>query len=139
MNANITVGKVAKGADVGIQTVRYYERRGLIAAKEHTPSGSRLYPLETVGRILFIKNAQELGFTLKEIFGLLRLRVSHRARCGPVKRRAQAKLADVQVRIAGLRAIERVLKSLVKACDRQTTTDDCPILKSLGNEKEEGE
>lgn len=135
MSGNMTIGGVAKLAGVNIQTVRYYERRGLLAPNGYRDSGYRLYAEEAVRKLRFIKNAQALGFTLNEISGLLRLRVSHRARCQDVKRKATAKLEDVREKILRLERMGRVLKALVSTCSRQGTTDHCPILKSLEGEK----
>lgn len=131
MNAELTIGRVARGAGVNIQTVRYYERRRLLSPEAYRDSGYRLYSREAVSKLRFIKNAQALGFTLNEISGLLRLRVSSRARCGDVKRKAEVKLAGVQEKIFRLKALERVLRDLLGYCRSRATTDRCPILKSL--------
>ena len=131
MGAELTIGRVATQAGVNIQTIRYYERRGLLIPDGRRESGYRFYDEEAIRKLRFIKNAQELGFTLREISGLLRLRVSHRARCGDVKRKAEAKLRDVRAKIAGLKAMDRVLRNLVKTCRNQATTEHCPILKSM--------
>ena len=134
MSATITVGKVAKGAGVGIQTVRYYERRGLISAKAQTEKGYRLYKPETPDRIRFIKNAQAIGFTLKEIGGLLRLSVKNPSNCARVLKKAESKLSDIQARIVGLKSLEKVLKGLVKSCQGNRTTEDCPVLNCLSGQ-----
>jgi len=131
MSIELTIGQVAKKARVNFQTVRYYERRRLVLPSGRRESGYRLYAPEAVRRIRFIKNAQQLGFTLREVSGLLKLRVSHRARCGDVKRKAEAKLRDVKSKIAGLLALEKVLSDLVKSCRSQATTERCPVLKTL--------
>lgn len=138
MNETITIGKVAKGARVGIQTVRYYERRGLISAKTRTEKGYRLYKPETSDRIRFIKNAQAIGFTLKEIGGLLRLSVKNPANCAKVLKKAESKLSDIQTRILGLKSLERVLKGLVKSCRNNGTTEDCPVLNCLSGKNRGG-
>lgn len=136
MGAWLTIGKVAKQAGVNIQTLRYYERRGLLSPHHRKDSlfgenGYRLYSDETVKKIQFIKKAQELGFTLKEIIGLLRLRVSSAAKCGDVKRKAETKLRDVRAKVQSLKAMEKTLLNLVKTCRSQRTTGHCPILRSL--------
>ena len=131
MDTQWTIGKVAKIAEVNIQTVRYYERRGLVSPDAHKDSGYRLYGPEAAQKIRFIKNAQDLGFTLKEIAGLLRLRVSHRARCGDVKKKAGVKLQNVREKILSLKALEKTLLDLIRTCRSQATTNACPILKSL--------
>lgn len=131
MKEFLTVGRVARRAGVNLQTVLYYERRRLLSPARRSDSGYRLYAPETVRVIRFIKNAQALGFTLDEIAKLLRLRVRSRSRCEPVKRQARARLALVQEKIAGLRAMERTLRRLLKTCAARGTTDSCPILESL--------
>ena len=127
-----TIGQTAKESGVNVQTVRFYERRNLIAPLSRRESGYRIFGPETVSRIRFIKNAQALGFTLKEIEQLLRLRVTKTSRCGDVKKKAEVKLRDVKAKIASLKALEKVLADLIKACQMKATTDHCPILNSLG-------
>jgi MerR family mercuric resistance operon transcriptional regulator/MerR family gold-responsive transcriptional activator of gol and ges genes len=138
MDNQLTVGKVAKTTGVNVQTVHYYERMGLVYPSGRKDSGYRLYEEEAVKKIHFIKNAQALGFTLHEIAGLLKLRVSHTARCGDVKRKAEIKLKDVQKKLDGLRALERTLVDLIKTCHVRATTDNCPILKSLEIQERKG-
>lgn len=127
----LTIGAVAKEAGVNIQTVRYYERRRLLIPSAHRDSGYRLYAAEAVRKLRFIKNAQELGFTLHEIAGLLKLQVSHRSRCADVKKKAEEKLADVHAKIMQLRALEKVLLDLIKTCRANAPTARCPILRTL--------
>jgi len=131
MESKLTIGKLARGAGVNVETIRYYERRGLLSPDGYRDSGYRLYTQEALKKIRFIKNAQKLGFTLKEITGLLRLRVSHSAHCGDVKKKAERKLGDVREKIAGLKALEKVLRELIESCEARAATDRCPILKSL--------
>ena len=131
MSAGLTIGKVAKEVGVNIQTVRYYERRHLLAPPVRKPSGYRIYGEEDVRRLRFIKNAQALGFTLREIGDLLNLRVSSIARCGTVQVKAQAKLRQVEAKVHDLRALSRALRNLILACQAEQPTDRCPILKSL--------
>jgi len=132
-----TIGKIARTAGVNIQTLRYYERRRLLSPGTRKASGYRLYDEGALKRLRFIKNAQELGFSLKEISELLNLRVSSKARCGDIQHKASKKLADVKLKIERLNAIEKVLKSLIKTCHREKTTEHCPILNALEEEKNE--
>ncbi|TBR26054.1 MerR family transcriptional regulator [bacterium] len=127
----LTAGKVAGRAGVNIQTVRYYERRGLLVPDGRRDSGYRLYGQEAVRKLRFIKNAQGLGFSLDEIARLLRMRVGQKAQCGKVKKQAQSRLVVVQEKITALRAMERALKALIRTCSAKATTDRCPILESL--------
>lgn len=129
---SLTIGQLAQRAGVGVETIRFYEREGLISEPPRRPSGYRDYPLETVARIVFIRRAKDLGFTLKEINELLELRVRPRRNCGQVKQSADAKIADIDGKIASLRRMRRALKDLTKACEERTPTTECPILSSLG-------
>ena len=129
---SLTIGQLAQRAGVGVETVRFYEREGLISEPPRRPSGYRDYPLETVARIVFIRRAKDLGFTLKEINELLDLRVRPRRNCSQVKQSADAKIVDIDGKIASLRRMRRALKDLTKACEERTPTTECPILASLG-------
>lgn len=131
MPEDLTIGKVARQAGVNIQTVRYYERRNLLSPAERTESGYRLYSPEAVRVLRFIRNAQELGFSLDEIARLLRLRVGRKVPCGKVKKQAQARLEIVRNKIEGLRAMEKVLNRLIRTCAARGTTARCPMLESL--------
>jgi MerR family mercuric resistance operon transcriptional regulator/MerR family gold-responsive transcriptional activator of gol and ges genes len=135
MASGITIGRLARTVGVNVQTVRYYERRRLLSPTARTSSGYRVYGDEEIRRLRFIKNAQALGFTLHEITDLLSLRVSSAARCGDVQRRAQAKLAHVEIKIHALEALARALKDLIRVCRAGQPTDRCPILKSLEEER----
>lgn len=130
MNDHFTVGQVAKQAGVNLQTVLYYERRGLISARR-AESGYRIFGADAVRMIRFIKNAQALGFTLEEIKGLLRLRVGQSARCAEVRQRAERHMRDVEAKIEALAAMRSALSRLVTSCRRRRTTPQCPILEAL--------
>jgi Hg(II)-responsive transcriptional regulator len=127
----MTIGQVASRADVNVQTIRYYERRGLIPEPERTSSGYRRYTDDMVRRVGFIKRAQELGFSLNEISDLLKLRVRSATACAAVARRARSKIAVVEEKIADLRRMKRVLGRLVAACETRQNTGDCPILEAM--------
>ena len=127
----LTIGQVAAAVDVNIQTIRYYERRGLFAAPRRTPSGYRQYTEDAISRLRFIKHAQELGFSLKEIQELLGLRVRHGAACDAVERKTRQKIQLVQQRINDLQRMKRTLEHLAAACTDRRPTDDCPILEAL--------
>ena len=131
MTPKVTIGRLAKQAGVNIDTIRYYERRGLLIPDGFRESGYRLYDPEAVRKLRFIRNAQELGFTLKEISDLLRLRVGKGIRCSSVKQKAQAKLESVDEKISRLQAIRGVLKDLIGVCHSGKTTEHCPILRTM--------
>ena len=138
MVSDLTIGQLAKTAGVNVQTVRYYERRKLLLPTSRMPSGYRLYSDEAPRRLRFIRNAQALGFTLREIAELLNLRVSSATRCGDVKRKARAKLAVVEERGRDLKALASALRSLIEACQAGQPTNRCPILKGIEDERRRG-
>lgn len=127
------IGQLAKRGGVGIDTVRYYERNGLLAPRTQLASGYRRYGELELARLRFIRRAQTLGFTLKEINQLLALSVQRDV--GRIKRSAQAKLRDVQSRIAALERIKDGLATLVAACPGHGRAADCPILRALTDEE----
>lgn len=129
--ARNTIGMVAKRAGVGVETVRFYERQGLIKQPATRERGYREYPDEVVDRIRFIRHAKDLGFTLVETGELLALRVHPRSSCETVQRRAADKIADVDAKVDALRKIKKQLHKLAKACDEREATADCPILEAL--------
>jgi len=130
---NLGIGELAKRAGVGIDTVRYYERSGLLAPHTRLPSGYRRYRDLEVARLRFIRRAQALGFTLGEIKSLLKL--SAQRNVAQVKRSAQAKLADVERRIKELQRIRDGLADLIAECPGHGRADECPILCALGGEQ----
>ncbi len=127
----MTIGQVASHAGVNVQTIRYYERRGLIPEPQRAPSGYRRYPEEAVRRVGFIKRAQELGFSLNEISDLLKLRVRSATACATVAKRARSKIAVVEEKIADLQRLKRVLGRLMGACETRAQTGECPILEAM--------
>lgn len=131
MAAEHTIGRLAKAVGVNVQTVRYCERLHLLGPAGRKPSGYRLYGPDEERRLRFIKSAQALGFTLREIQGLLNLRVSSTARCGDVQRKAQAKLEQVTEKMRDLRALARALRSVIRDCLVGQPTEQCPILARL--------
>ncbi len=127
----LTIGQLAKNAEVNIETVRYYERRRLIPEPPRRKSGYRQYTSDYVARIRFIKRAQELGFSLNEIADLLALRVETESACGEVKRHAELKMADIEGKIQTLQQMKQALAELVVVCNANGTTGECPILETL--------
>ncbi len=127
----LTIGEVAKRSGIGLETVRFYERKGLIEEPPRTDSGYRQYPAAVVARLRFIKRAKELGFSLKEILELLSLRVDSDTTCADVKKRADLKILDIEQKISILREMKRALTKLVVLCAESGPTSDCPILEAL--------
>jgi Hg(II)-responsive transcriptional regulator len=124
------IGEAAARASVNIQTLRYYERRGLLPEPQRGSSGYRAYDPATVRLVRFIKRAQELGFTLREIEDLIELRQSPR-RGAEVRALAAAKVSDIDHRIRLLRAMRSALGGLVEACECEGGAPTCPIIEAL--------
>lgn len=127
----LLIGQVAERAGVNVQTLRYYERIGLLKDPRRSPSGYRLYRPETVRVIRFIKRAQNLGFSLEEIEHLLELRDDRISSCEEVRDLAEAKMRDVDRRIRDLSALRGALETLVRSCERGDERRDCPILEAI--------
>ena len=128
----LSIGQLAERAGVGVETIRFYERKGLLPGPPRAPSGHRQYPELELTRLLFIRRAKELGFTLAETGELLDLRTMRGARCGRVKRRTEDKIADIERRVRTLQRMKRVLRRLHTACDGEhAPIADCPILEAL--------
>lgn len=128
---DLTIGAVAKLAEVNIETMRYYERRGLVPRPRRSASNYRLYSEDTVRRVRFIKRAQQLGFTLKEIKELLALRVAPEANSADVRERVKAKIEDIESKIASLQVMRDCLSKLARKCSGRSSISSCPILESL--------
>jgi Hg(II)-responsive transcriptional regulator len=126
------IGELAARADVNIETLRYYERRGLLPAPARAASGYRAYAPDTVQRVRFIRRAQELGFTLHEIQDLLALWRDSADACNAVERRAGTALERIDGKIADLQRMRRGLGHYVAACQRHDPLDSCPLLRELG-------
>lgn len=127
------IGEVARDAGVNIQTVRYYERRGLLADPRATVPGYRHYGSAAVERLRFIRRAQELGFTLSEITELLALRLDPHTTASAVKARANEKIREIASRIQDLERIRDALTHLAGKCHGERgPTGDCPLLEALG-------
>lgn len=129
--ASLTIGALARKAGVGVETIRFYERRGLVRRPARPHAGYRVYPEEVVDRIRFIRNAQGLGFTLQEVKDLLALRVTTGTSCAAVRSRAAAKAADVKRRLADLERIGVALQKLIGHCPGRGALANCTILEAL--------
>lgn len=125
------IGELAKRAGVNIQTVRFYEREGVLKALARRDSGYRVYNEASLKKLRFIRHAKELGFSLKEINELLNLRIKSVPRCERVRGKAQSKLNEIQEKIMHLRQLEKTLKSLVSDCENRVVSDCCPILAKM--------
>jgi len=126
-----TIGQLAKRANVNLETVRFYERKGLLPAPPRNKSGHRQYSLKDLKRTEFIKRTQSLGFSLQEISDLLSLRVGSDKTCGDVKQRVKAKLIDIEEKIETLQKMREVLLKLEANCPGKGPLNECPILETL--------
>jgi len=129
--SSYTIGQLARLTSVGVETIRFYEREGLMPRPPRRASGYRKYSDDAVVRLGFIRHAKELGFGLKDIRELLALRVTPTKTCADVRKRAEAKLADVRARLGMLQRMEAALVELTAACRGRGPTGACPILDAL--------
>lgn len=125
------IGDVAARAGVNPQTLRYYERRGILGEPKRSTSGYREYPIDTVRLIRFIRRAQELGFTLDEIAELIALRQTTPRRRAKVRELAAAKMRDIDEKLVRLQSMRSALYTLVEDCECKGETLTCPILEAL--------
>ncbi|HKQ35399.1 MAG TPA: Hg(II)-responsive transcriptional regulator [Nitrospiraceae bacterium] len=129
MAAELTIGRVAKLAGVNVETIRYYQRRGLLAEPEKPHMGYRRYLADSVRHIRFIKRAQALGFTLEEIAELLRLEEARA--CAETRALAAHKIRLIDQKLTGLAAMRQALAGLVQQCDKKQPAKECPIIQVL--------
>jgi MerR family copper efflux transcriptional regulator len=129
-----TIGEIARQAEVGVDTVRYYERNRLLPEPARRLSGYREYKADDVRRLRFIRRARDLGFSLADIRELLMLSEDRERGVRGLKARAEARLDEVDRRIRELQRVRRGLKRLVDACPGHGALDRCPILVALGEE-----
>ena len=128
---NLTIGQLARAAHVGVETIRYYERRGLLPKPPRRESGYRQFPLEAVRRIRFIKRAQNLGFSLREISRLLAFSDGQEAKCEDVRQFALEKVREIETKIDHFTRLQEMLLDLVGKCQGEGPLTDCPIIESL--------
>lgn len=129
--SSLKIGEVAKRAEVGVETIRFYEREGLLAQPQRRPSGYRQYDETVVDRIRFIRRVKELGFTLQEIKELLGLWFDATTRCAHVRERARRKLVDIDEKIRSLQQMKRSLNRIIRQCAEQDSLDGCPLWRGL--------
>jgi len=128
----LTIGRLASAAAINLETIRYYERRGLIEQPAKPRVGYRLYDNETLQRLLFIKRAKTLGFSLDEIENLLTL---SEGQCADVQTLAEQKLDRIKAKVQDLKRLENALQDLVRQCDSNVSQAHCPIIETLLNEE----
>ena len=131
----LSIGQVARRAGVGVETVRFYEREGLLEPPPRRASGYRQYSKQVIKRLHFIKRAQQLGFSLKEITELLMLRVDGQTSCEEVKGRTEAKIAEVERKLLELQRMRQALLQVAALCTGQGPTGRCPMLDALNQQE----
>lgn len=127
----LSIGQVARRAGVGVETVRFYEREGLLEEPPRRASGYRQYSEQVVKRIHFIKRAQQLGFSLKEIMELLMLCMDRQTSCEEVKRHTEAKIAQVEQKLLDLQRMRQALLQVASLCEEEGPRSRCPMLDAL--------
>ena len=125
-------GEVARDAGVNVETLRYYERRGILQTPERRASGYREYTEEAVGVVRFVKRAQELGFSLDEVETLLTLAAGGPESCDSARALATRKLGELDAKMRSIRAMQESLRRLVATCEMPRSERDCPLLDALG-------
>ena len=133
----ISTSELAKRGGVNLETIRYYERVGLLPKPPRSAAGYRQFSAESVRRIRFIKRAQELGFSLKEIKELLALRIALGSTRADVRKRAESKIIDIEEKVQHLRAMKKALVRLTESCCGSGPASDCPMLESLSLDEKE--
>lgn len=128
-NQDLTIGRVATEADVHVETIRYYQRLGLVDEPARPLGGIRRYDVQTVARLRFIKRAQQLGFSLDEVRSLLALQDGQN--CRETRALAEKKLTTIEARLADLRRMQKMLKALIAECDSGKRPRACPIIATL--------
>jgi len=128
---SLTIGKVARLTGVGVETVRFYQRKGLVEEPPKKESGYRQYPNDTVARIRFIRRTKELGFSLREIKELLSLRVNPQMTCEDIQTRAEGKIDEIEEKIRALQKMNEALVKLLATCEGRGPVSECPILDFL--------
>lgn len=131
MVENLTIGKIARRSGAAVETIRFYEREGLIEKPARSAAGYRHYRPDVVARLRFIRQAKELGFSLAEIRELLALRMRPGTTCADIRKRAREKIAAVDRKIEDLQRIRQALERLAAACKGTGPTSECPILEAL--------
>lgn len=131
---NISIGTLSKESGVAIETIRYYERIGILTPFGRKTSGYRVYDNKSYKTLRFLKHAQELGFSLAEIKDLLNLRANNASHCEDVQAKAEKHLQDVEEKIEKLESIQSILSKLIRQCRSKKTSEGCPILECFEEE-----
>lgn len=137
MMDNLSIGQLARAAGVTVETLRFYEKQGLLATPQRTDSGYRQYPPDSIKRVRFIQHAKQVGFTLNDIGELLALRQGKNTSCADIKARATHKIDQVERKIKELERISDALSRMTQKCSGSGSLSDCPILEELELDEQE--
>lgn len=129
----MTIGTLSKRTGIGIETIRFYERLGLLMPIARKISGYRIFDETSFKTVAFIKHAKELGFTLSEVQELLSLKADKQSKCQSVQKKAEAQLQSVEEKINHLERIKNVLSDLIQQCQQRKVDSECPLLDCLDN------
>ena len=127
----VTIGRLANLAGINVETIRFYERRGLVTQPAKPTRGYRQYPEEAIRRLTFIKRSKSLGFTLGEISELLSMSEGAKATCGNIEERAKKKIAEIKDKITRLESMKRALEILSAPCEGEELARSCPLIEAL--------
>lgn len=133
---NLSIGQLASAAGVTVETLRFYEKQGLLSEPQRTDSGYRQYPPDSIKRVRFIQHAKQVGFTLNDIGELLALRQDQNTACADIKSRAIRKIEEVDQKIRELERIRDALQRMAQKCSGAGALSDCPILEELDDQEE---
>lgn len=128
---SLTIGQLAERTGASVDTIRYYERRGLLPEPPRRDSGYREYPEESAARLRFIRRSKEVGFSLREISSLLTLRVEPETSCSEVRQQARSKISEIESKMLDLERMKGALEEITAACSGKGPTSECPILDAL--------
>ena len=134
--SSLKLGELARRSGLGVETLRYYERRGLIPPPDRLPSGYRIYSSSILQRLAFIRRCKALGFTLEEILNLLQLQQQPECGSAAVKQRVEHHITDIRRRVEDLQQMLTTLEALSASCDGKGPASDCPILAFLEREED---
>lgn len=138
MMDNLSIGQLARAAGVTVETLRFYEKRGLLAAPRRRRNGYRQYSPEAVTRVQFIRHAKQVGFTLRDVSELLTMRQNRKTSCADIRARAADKIDQIELKIKELERIRDALSRMVQKCSGSGSLSDCPILEELELDEPEG-
>lgn len=131
----LKIGELAKRAKVGVETIRFYERQGLLSEPDRRPSGYRQYEESVVARLEFIRKSKDLGFTLAEIKDLLGLWFDAQTRCEHVRQRAERKIVDIEDKLQTLQNMKRSLRKMIRQCEARDAVGECPLWMGLAENR----